>query len=584
MRDPRRHEARKAKKRRGVFYTPADVAEFMIRSAVGEHPGVANMQCIDPSCGTGVFLIALLQEVLRLGRDDLLTYLTSCVYGIDISSLAVENCTFVLLARCLKEVEQRRLSPWSAWHLIRLNLAAADALRITASHTRVFAPAARERDQIRKELLDQKFSVAMVAQEPVVPVPSPGFLWSETTSTLLGVIFPEVPNGFDILVGNPPYAALGKRNDSEWLAKQYDSLSGRRPVCGANAYPLFVELMWRLTKPGKNSSALVVPLSIAYHGGGQFRACRRAIIAHGGHWRFAFFDREPHALFGEDVKTRNAILLRTESEMTRQRGQCAEIETGPLRKWTSRTRGQLFKTISYTPLANPDIVSYIPKLGSTEQATCFKSLVGRSDTLKAFWRRSFTCLPADACTGLEQTRVFLASTAYNFLNVFRSLTVDREERLALSENKVHGFECVSQKDAEIVFAILSSRLMFWLWHVQGDGFHVGRSFAEDIPFGPTSFNQAQLDALGHLGRHLWKVVQAHRIASLNKGRRTVAFRPLACQNERDGIDSILVAAARLPRKFCQTLREFVHTIVVVDETDERRSHLKTLFNVLEKTP
>jgi hypothetical protein len=47
------------------------------------------------------------------------------------------------------------------------------------------------------------------------------------------------------------------------------------------------------------------------------------------------------------------------------------------------------------------------------------------------------------------------------------------------------------------------------------------------------------------------------------------------------IDSVLVEAARLPKKFTTTLREFVWSTVVVDEADIRRNHLKSVFEVME---
>jgi len=47
----------------------------------------------------------------------------------------------------------------------------------------------------------------------------------------------------------------------------------------------------------------------------------------GGTWRCAFFDREPHALFGEDVETRNAILFRREVVNDPVRGSRPKIET-----------------------------------------------------------------------------------------------------------------------------------------------------------------------------------------------------------------------------------------------------------------
>ena len=80
-----------------------------------------------------------------------------------------------------------------------------------------------------------------------------------------------------------------------------------------------------------NAASLVVPLSIAYHQRADYAGCRQAMVIKGGKWRFAFFDREPQALFGEDVKTRNAILFRRETENDPERGTSVSIETGPLR-------------------------------------------------------------------------------------------------------------------------------------------------------------------------------------------------------------------------------------------------------------
>ena len=75
-----------------------------------------------------------------------------------------------------------------------------------------------------------------------------------------------------------------------------------------------------------------------------------------------------------------------------------------------------------------------------------------------------------------------------------------------------------------------------------------------------------------------RVLQAQRIVSVNKRKQTVAYRPLASERERDAIDEILIDAAKLPKRFNQTLRFFVKDAVVIDDTDARRSHLKSLFD------
>jgi hypothetical protein len=582
LRNPSTRAAREVKRGNGVFYTPADVAEYMVGETLAGHDGV-ELRCLDPSCGTGVYLVALLRTVAarqEAGKPlDRFAYAARCLYGFDISPLAVDCCAFVLLHHCLADVKARRIAPWSAWHALRLNLAATDALRFRPVSGRgpAYVDAARARDGLRRQLFQGRY-VAAVAED--LPAEATGGLFGPLLSgghfPPLGAVFPEAADGFDVLVGNPPYAAIGRRDDGDLLETEYHSL--RSGVAGNDLYPLFIEMVWRLTRPGRNTAGLVVPLSIAYHHGSQFRACRRAMTAHGGRWRFAFFDREPHALFGEDVKTRNAILFRRELPGDPPRGTPAELATGPLNKWTSRTREKLFAGLTFTPLRRVSIQDGIPKLAGAEQALAYATLSARLDRLRTLCGRCRTCRPHEATVAPARPRVFVASTAYNFLNVFRSLTLDPDCPYPLSENTVHCLEFAREEYAALAFAVLSSRLTYWLWHVQGDGFHVGAWFLQHVPFGRTSFTPEQAAALREYGRCLWEAVQAHRIVSVNKGRQTVAYRPLACEKERDAIDAVLTDAAKLPKRFKQALRSFVKDTVVVDDTDARRSHLKSLFD------
>lgn len=564
MKDPSTRVARDAKRESGVFYTPADVAEYMVEEAM-KGRGL-DSRCLDPSCGNGVYLVALLRR-----QRDRFAYALRCLYGFDISTLSVESCTFVLLHYCLPGP-----NPWSAWHALRLNIAATDALRFRAvtSHTETYSAAANRRSDIRRRLAKGSFVEAVNEQLPTMGGRQVS-LFGDDHLPPLGAVFPEAEAGFEILVGNPPYAAIGHREDRELLDTEYESLRGGNGL--SDLYPPFIEMMWRLTKPRASTAALVVPLSIAYQGGGQFTACRKAMTSNGGRWRCAFFDRQPHALFGEDVKTRNAILFRSELPGDPVRGTTAEIETGPLMKWTSRTRATLFSRLAFTPLRGVSIVEGIPKLSGYEQSQAFTVLAARKDRLRSFCTRFRTCRPHEATLASNAPRVFIASTAYNFLNVFHSISVDTSEN-PLSENTIHSLEFADQATAEIVFAILSSRLTYWLWHIEGDGFHVNASFIHSLPFGRGSLTPAQAEALRASGAQLWQAVQSHRIVSLNKGKQTVAYRPLTCETERDAIDELLIEVATLPKRFRQTLKSFVMDTVVVDDTDARRSHLVSLFD------
>jgi methylase of polypeptide subunit release factors len=544
MKEPTTAMARAAKRKAGVFYTPSDVADYMVEQVRQLYRGeFLTAKVLDPACGTGVFLLALLRAAARQHGEGFsrFNYVTSCLHGCDLSGHALDAAAFILLIECLTEVKTQGIRPQLAWQLIRRNLVQID-------------------------------SVSVHSVRHADTCPSRGLFANSVPR--LSALFPEVHDGFDILIGNPPYATLGTRGDYQLLATRFASLKGVRTGPRVNLFPLFVEMMWQFTKPGCNAAALVTPLSIAFHSGVQFRNCRRAMTWAGGRWRFAFFDREPHALFGEEVKTRNAILFHIENSETPKPGQTADIETSPLRKWTSRTRVSLFKRIDFTPLGSLEITTGIPKLSGTLQAKTLMALRRTHQRLPMLALKLATCAPVEAMRSENAPKVFVGGTAYNFLNVYRPIKLRPDESgYLLSRNPVHCLRFKSQADASAAFAILSSRLVFWLWHVLGDGFHVTSGLFKAIPFAKKSFSQEQFDSLSRLGDLLWEKLQNHRFMSVNHDRLTIGFRPLACHEERNGIDAILVKAAKLNKRVATELRQFVHENTVVDLTDEQRNHI-----------
>lgn len=585
LRDPDTRAARLAKKRHGVFYTPSDVADYMTDGALANYPlNPTHATCFDPSCGTGVFLLSLCRRSERRTNGehfDRFSYIVHNLYGCDISAHAIDACTFVLLQHCLLDVYCYGITPWAAWHAIRLNLAVLDSLTLTSSKPRLTS-SKKMRQEKRLALLNRRSDWMECYKEgvkhPMDQCPSLA-LFSNNRMVGIGELFTEVGEGFNILVGNPPYSSLGKRPDFDLLSTEYECLAKTRPSPRHNMFLLFVEMMWRLTFSGQNSSAIVTPLSVAYNHDPQYRDCRRAMGWHGGHWQFAFFDREPHALFGEEVKTRNAVLFRFENNSTPSRDEPAEIETGNLLKWTSRTRKQLFESIGFTSLGTQDIVPAIPKVGGPSQVAVYAILKRRPKLFQSFSRKIGSC-SLESALNPSQTgnRVFIGGTGYNFLNVFRAFSPNDVSEFPLSESPIHCIDFVSEADAGMGFAILSSRVVFWLWRIEADGFHVPSWFIHTIPFSRESFSHEQTKQLIRLGTRLWEGVQRHRFSSVNRGRITYTFRPLLLNEERDAIDSILINAFELPPVFLHELKKFVRTIVVVDETDIKRRHLQNYFN------
>jgi hypothetical protein len=251
MRDPSTATARAAKRKEGVFYTPSDVADFMVQHLLNASPGTdVKARWLDPAAGTGVFLLAVCRTAAKRfthpGGFDCLDYVTNHLFGCDISPHALDAAAFVLLRESLADARQRGLAPWAAWHAIRLNLTEVDSMTIAAVDTkpRRVAPAGAKLETKRR-LTEPTNGWIEAADLSVAEVPQPqrpDLDLSGTSSVPLSALFPEASGGFDALVGNPPYAPVGPRPDYRSLASDYTCLARGRAATRENCYPLFIEM------------------------------------------------------------------------------------------------------------------------------------------------------------------------------------------------------------------------------------------------------------------------------------------------------------------------------------------------------
>jgi hypothetical protein len=299
MRDPSTRATRDQKRNEGSFFTPADVAEFMVESVIGGLKIGNELTVLDPACGTGVFLRAALAALRERQPAKDPAVIAENLFGIDVDRWAVHASAYVLLHDLRGDTHSRDSRPYATWQRLRKNLHVGDALDFDP-------PTCGQKD-----------------------------------SSPLTRIFPTLDSGPNVIVGNPPYARLGDRADLLRLARRYQTL---RPASStAEIHPLFVEQTIRLAAPNA-AAALVLPLSIGFNTRPQFVATRRLIERTAGTWQFSFFDREPHALFGEDVKTRNTVLTWTRDQDVKAN----TAMTAPLLKWRGNSRARMFRSIRHT--------------------------------------------------------------------------------------------------------------------------------------------------------------------------------------------------------------------------------------------
>jgi len=232
---------RRRRKKRGIYYTPKFVVQYIVENTVGRllqersHDEIRKLRILDPACGSGSFLIEAFdcldryhQEARgtaqrsdeKAARDDFLErlrILRDNIYGVDLDPQAVEIARLNLL---LKTLYQRALLP-KLEDNIRCGNSLISGLPIELS--RYFGP-------------------DWEAKRP--------FNWEEE--------FPNImeEGGFDVVIGNPPYVSAYHMPPED---RRYFSRSGHfvTPHKKYDIYILFIERAIDLLKHGGRMGFIV---------------------------------------------------------------------------------------------------------------------------------------------------------------------------------------------------------------------------------------------------------------------------------------------------------------------------------------
>jgi len=173
---------RASRKRLGTFYTPGDVA----RSLAEEVITAQTRRVLDPACGAGVLLrAAFTRLVAELSPDRAV----ECLYGVDIDAMAIDACALVLTHDwIMRQALHADELPVQRFDLIRSRLVHANAL--------------------------DRFAEPAQSQLPV---------------GIAAIDSPGLPERFDAVLTNPPFAPMGR--SPTHLNDAYESLrSARSPA------------------------------------------------------------------------------------------------------------------------------------------------------------------------------------------------------------------------------------------------------------------------------------------------------------------------------------------------------------------
>lgn len=213
-----------ARKKYALLQTP-DFVEELILDLTLEHAiddfGLDGLRMIDPTCGSGHFLLGAFQRLLdRWGRDrpgvdarERVQSALDSVHGVDVNPFATAISKFRLTVEAMRASNVRTLAQAPGY---RLHIATGDSLLWEQGGLAEELPGLNEGDG----LADHQYGAEDLSEHP-------------------GILR---PGSYHAVVGNPPYITVKDKALNEAYRKAYSTCSGKYAL----SVP-FAELFFRLT-------------------------------------------------------------------------------------------------------------------------------------------------------------------------------------------------------------------------------------------------------------------------------------------------------------------------------------------------
>lgn len=429
---------------------------------------IEQVRVLDPTCGSGAFLIAALRILEQLAlpcldRMQTLMYRLSLddAYGVAFHSW---------LARAAHHQTRR--------HFV---------LRECIAHNLYGVDIMQEALEVcRHTLLLELLAEVKQPDEIIVPLELDTHI--RAGNALLGHVeqendhfhwyraFPEVMErgGFDVILGNPPFVEYRRvRHEYRQHGQQW-----------GNLYAAVLERSLALWRAGTSYLGLVVPLSLC--SSARFTALRAALMEQSSDLWLANFEIFPSRLF-EGAYQRLSILLARRAET--QDEQHPALSVTGLQRWYAQERPHLLQTMRYTRAQRPLNPALFPKLASPLQEIVLHKVAAASGTTTIS-----DILQPDRATHFvyyqEATNYWLKAACHiPYYKKNGSVTLPAHGRFLYFSDEIA---------ASVVMALLNSSLFYVWFATYADGFHLSHALIKAFPFDPQLLHIPELPRLARL--------------------------------------------------------------------------------------
>lgn len=221
--------------------------------------------------------------------------------------------------------------------------------------------------------------------------------------------------------------------------------------------------------------SLILPISAQF--GEDFQVLRQHLNKRFGNLWVSTFSRNPAALFSAGLGVRSTIIVGAA-------GNQAGIRTTKTHRWYEEYRPSLFETLEYVPLNVRAQVRGWLRPTSPQLAAIFNNLLSTPGTV------------ASAVRPAGKASVGFKTTALYWLSVFLKDPPSYEmDCTPIAQTKVGRLNFQGEREALLALGLLATKLSFVWWYCTGDDFDVTGSGLKSLPVDPLSLSTETQDVL-----------------------------------------------------------------------------------------
>jgi len=267
-------EKPEVRKAGGVYYTPQFIVDYIVKHTVGEKikgkspEDISEIKIVDPACGSGSFLLGAFEYLMNYHRDYFIKYrnkrrykndwyetaegeirlstqkkaniLRNNIFGVDIDREATEVAIMSLYLKLLDEgFDKGQAMLFMKGHILpdmSGNIKCGNSLIGSDYYDGQNLSLFDDKETKRVNAFDWEVEFQEVFKRDKKP--SKGLKPSEGSRS--GPVHrsheKRDADGFDVVIGNPPYGVINKSELKSYFSKSYQTIEGR-----FDNYELFIE-------------------------------------------------------------------------------------------------------------------------------------------------------------------------------------------------------------------------------------------------------------------------------------------------------------------------------------------------------